>query len=132
MILLDTHAWIWWLTSSGRLSRSERDALSGAAARRQLAISAISLWEAHMLNARGRIDLPAPFPQWLVEASAPEVVSVVALDAEVVLALDELPEGFHGDPADRIIASTALCKGMALATWDKAMRRARSIEVWKP
>ena len=131
MVLLDTHAWIWWLTGSGRLSGDERSGLSESAARRQLAISAISLWEAHMLNARRRIELPVPFPQWLVEASAPEVVQVVPLDAEVILALDELPVGFHGDPADRIIAATARCKCMPLATWDKALRRSRSIQIWK-
>ena len=68
------------------------------AAKGQLAISAISLWEAHMLNARGRIELPA---------------------------------AFHGDPADRIIVATAQCRGMSLATWDKALRRLRSIEIWR-
>ena len=81
--------------------------------------------------ARRRIELPAPFPRWLVEASDPAIVQVVPLDAEVILALDELPAGFHGDPADRIIAATARCKGMPLATWDKALRRSRSIEIWK-
>lgn len=131
MVLLDTHAWIWWLTGSGRLAIAERSGLSEAASRRQLAVSAISLWEAHMLHSRGRIALPVPFPQWLLEASGPEVVQVVPLDAEVILALDELPAGFHGDPADRIIAATARCKGMPLATWDRALRRLRSIEIWK-
>ncbi len=131
MVLLDTHVWIWWLTGSGRLSRKERARLSEEADRRQLAVSAISLWEAHMLNARRRIDLPAPFPQWLVEASGPEVVQVVPLDAEVVVALDDLPASFHGDPADRIIAATARSRGMPLATWDKALRRSRSIEIWR-
>jgi len=131
MVLLDTHAWIWWLTGSGRLSTGERAGLSAAAERRQLAISAISLWEAHMLNARGRIELPSPFARWLVEASAPELVQVVPLDAEVILALDELPAGFHGDPADRIIAATARCRRMSLATWDKALRRSRALDIWK-
>ena len=131
MLLLDTHAWIWWLTGSGRLSLREREALSARASQGPLAISAISLWEAHMLHARGRIVLPAPFAQWLVEASAPDIVTVVGLDADVVLALDDLPAGLHGDPADRIIVSTALCKRMPLATWDKSLRRLRSVEIWK-
>lgn len=131
MVLLDTHAWIWWLTGSGRLAREERMGLSEAAGLRQLAISAISLWEAHMLDARGRIELQVPFPQWVVEASDPEVVQVVPLDAEVILALDELPGTFHGDPADRLIAATARCRGMTLATWDKALRRSRAIEIWR-
>lgn len=131
MILLDTHAWIWWLTGSGRLSVREHEALSAMASRGSLAISAISLWEAHMLHARGRIVLQVPFAQWLVEASAPDIVTMVSLDVDVVLALDDLPAGFHGDPADRIIVSTALCRRLPLATWDKALRRMRSVEIWK-
>ncbi len=131
MILLDTHAWVWWLARCGQLSAQERDALSAAAARRELALSAISLWEAHMLNARDRIVFPVPFARWLVEATAPDVIAVIPLGADVVLALDELPAGLHGDPADRIIAATARCKGMQLATWDKALRRSRAVEIWR-
>jgi PIN domain nuclease of toxin-antitoxin system len=131
MILLDTHVWVWWLTRSGQLSAQERHDLSAAAARHELAISAISLWEAHMLNARARISLPVPFPRWLVEATDPDAVAIIPLEADVVLALDELPAGLHGDPADRIIAATARCKGMPLATWDKALRRSRAIEIWR-
>lgn len=132
MILLDTHAWVWWLTRSGRLTEDEREALSQAAVREGLSISAISLWEAQMLNARRRITLPSPFPAWLAEASSPQVVSTIPIDTEVVLALDELPAGFHGDPADRLIAATSRSKGLPLATWDKALRRSRSIEIWRP
>jgi len=131
MILLDTHAWIWWLTRTGQLSDNERSALSAAAVRHELALSAISLWEAHMLHARDRIALPTPFARWLLEATAAEVLTIVPLEADVVLALSELPASIHGDPADRIIAATARCKGMPLATWDKALRRSRAIEIWR-
>jgi PIN domain nuclease of toxin-antitoxin system len=131
MILLDTHAWIWWLTRTGQLSDNERNALSAAAVRHELALSAISLWEAHMLHARDRIVLPTPFARWLPEATAADVVTIIPLEAEIVLALSELPASLHGDPADRIIAATARCKGMPLATWDKALRRSRAIEIWR-
>lgn len=33
--------------------------------------------------------------------------------------------------ADRIIAATARCKGVPLATWDKALRRSRAMEIWR-
>lgn len=130
-ILLDTHVWVWWLTRSGRLAEEERAALSAAAGRGELGLSAISLWEAQMLNARRRIDLPTPFGSWLVTATDPEVVTVVPLDTEVVLALDGLPASLHGDPADRLIAATARCKGLPLATHDKALRRSRSLDIWR-
>jgi PIN domain nuclease of toxin-antitoxin system len=130
-VLLDTHVWVWWLTQSGRLTRDERSALSAGAERGSLYLSAISLWEAQMLNARRRIELPAPFASWLVAASSPEIVNVVPLDAEIVIALDSLPAGLQGDPADRLIAATARCRDLPLATYDKTLRRSRAVTLWK-
>ncbi len=130
-VLLDTHVWIWWLTPGGRLLKADQDRLDQMAARSEVYLSAISLWEAQMLHARRRIELPNPFAVWVTAAADPSLVNLVPLDTDVVVALDELPEAFHGDPADRIIAATARCKGMPLATWDKALRRSRAIEIWR-
>lgn len=129
-VLLDTHVWIWWLTGRG-LPGPEQDRLDELAARSGVHISAISLWEAQMLHARRRVELPCAFATWIVSAADPALVSLVPLDPEIVVALDELPESFHGDPADRIIAATARCRGLPLATWDKALRRSRSVAIWR-
>jgi PIN domain nuclease of toxin-antitoxin system len=56
-------------------------------------------------------------------------VRVLPLDTSVILALDKLPERFHGDPADRIIVATAKAHGLELMTHDKAIRRARVVKV---
>jgi len=131
-VLLDTHAWLWWLVPGNPLPRRVRDRLDELASRSEVYLSAISLWEAQMAVSRGRVELSQPFAQWIVEATDPSLVKLVPLDVEVVIALGELPAGFHGDPADRLIASTSRCKRLPLATWDKALRRSRSIEIWRP
>jgi PIN domain nuclease of toxin-antitoxin system len=59
-VLLDTHVWVWWLTGAARLSDTERTAIDGLASDGDVRLSAISLWEAQMLHARGRLDLPVP------------------------------------------------------------------------
>jgi PIN domain nuclease of toxin-antitoxin system len=58
--------------------------------------------------------------------------AVLPLDRDVVLALDGLPPGFHGDPADRLIVATARAHALPLATRDAAIRRARVTRLWKP
>jgi PIN domain nuclease of toxin-antitoxin system len=58
-VLLDTHVWVWWLTPKPPLSTRERTALDALADRRQLFLSAISVWEAQMLHRKGRLELPA-------------------------------------------------------------------------
>lgn len=131
-VLLDTHIWIWWLTGQDRLSSRERTGLDSLAAGEPPRISAISLWEAQMLHARGRLVLERSFQTWILEASSPEIVEVVPLDVSVILALDRLPASFAGDPADRIIVATALSSGLDLATQDERIRRSDLVGVWVP
>lgn len=129
-ILLDTHVWVWWLTGGSSLSRKECSALDALAERRGLFLSAISLWEAQMLHARGRLELPVPFPEWLAEAADDRILTVIPLDIAVVLALASLPESFHGDPADRLIVATARSRKLPLATRDAAIRKSRLLKLW--
>ena len=84
-----------------------------------------------MLVAKGRLKIDAPLSHWLPTAVAAESVTLLPMDAAVILALDSLPAGFHGDPADRIIVATARAHGLPLATQDRAIRRSRAVKVWK-
>lgn len=131
-ILLDTHIWVWWLTPDSPLSGAERAGLDVLAGQRSLSVSAISLWETRMLHAKRRLETPLPFAGWLRRATDARMLSVVPLDADVVIALDALPQSFHGDPADRLIVATARAHGLALATHDAAIRRSRLVALWKP
>ena len=130
-VVLDTHIWVWWLTATSPLKPFEREALDLAAERRELHIAAISLWEAQVLHAKRRLDLPVPFAAWLTRAADPRIVSVLPLDVDVVLATDELPASFQGDPADRLIVATARAHTMHLATRDAAIRKSRTVSLWK-
>ena len=129
-VLLDSHVWIWWVTGQKNLAPAKRARLDELAeAGTPPFLSAISLWEAQMLYRKKRLTLAINFPVWLTEASDPVVVQVLPIDTSVVLALDELPDRFHGDPADRIIVATAKVHGMALMTDDKAIRKSRVVKV---
>lgn len=130
--MLDTHIWVWWLTPDARLPPAERAALDRMAAQRELCLSAISMWEAQVLHAKGRLSLPLPFADWLARATADDVLQVLPLDVDVVLALDELPVSFHGDPADRLIVATARAHALPLATHDSTIRKSRTVRLWRP
>ena len=131
-LLLDTHVWVWWLTPGSPLSDAERGAVDASAERRELFLAAISLWEAQMLYAKRRLELPLPFAQWLRQAADERVVTVLPLDAETVIALDDLPPSFHGDPADRLIVAAARVRRLPLATRDARIRRSRLVSLWRP
>lgn len=131
-ILLDTHVWIWWLLGSDQLPAKEREGLDRLASRGALRLAAVSLWETQMLHAKGRLTLTRPFDIWIRDAAAANVVQVVPLDVEVVIALDGLPASFHGDPADRLIVSTSRAHKLPLATHDAGIRKSRVTTLWRP
>lgn len=130
--LLDTHIWIWWLLGSDRLSARERQALDQLARDGNAYLSAMSLWEAQMLHSKGRLSLDRSFSLWLEQAASPEIVKLLPLDVDVVIAVDRLPPEFHGDPADRLIAATARVHDLVLATHDRTIRSSGVVPIWTP
>jgi PIN domain nuclease of toxin-antitoxin system len=131
-VLLDTHVWAWWSLGDPRLPRREHEALDQGAARRELRLCAISLWEAQMACARGRLKLEDPFEVWLRAAAAPDVIEIIPIDVRVALALNDLPASLPADPADRLIVAAARAHALPLATHDRLIRRSRATRLWKP
>ena len=84
-----------------------------------------------MLHAKRRLDIPLAFADWLEQAADERMLTVLPLDTAVILALDSLPRSFHGDPADRLIVSTARSRRLPLATHDAAIRGSRAVTLWK-
>lgn len=131
-VVLDTHMWVWWLLPVSPLPDRARASLDRAAADKGIYLPAICLWEAQMLHGKNRIELPLPFATWLRRATAPDMLTVLPLNADAVSAINELPATFHGDPADRMIVATARAHNLPLATHDKAIKKSRLVRIWRP
>ena len=67
MIVLDTHAWIWWRADPGRLSAPAADVIVAAD---RIGLSAVSVWELGMLVRLGRISLDRDVARWVRHALA--------------------------------------------------------------
>ncbi|WP_340104760.1 type II toxin-antitoxin system VapC family toxin [Rhodohalobacter sp. 8-1] len=132
MIILDTHIWLWWLLGDGNLTHRERDVLDRKAAKKELCISWVNIWETEMLERKGRIQLYPDFSSWILQATKPQIVSVLPADIKLVVAQRQLPESFHGDPADRLITATSILSGYPLATHDKRIRSSGCCRIWEP
>lgn len=130
MVLLDTHIWLWWLLGDGALTQAERNSLDELATQRRLSISWVTVWETEMLERKGRVRLEPDIQSWIEQATIPEIVTVLPVDIELVFAQRQLPESFHGDPADRLIAATSLLSGYPLATHDRKIIESEVCEIW--
>lgn len=128
MILLDTHAWVWWLSEAEKLSSRARRAIDAAT---EVGISAASCWELAMLVARQRLELDRDVLLWIQQALALPRVNLFPLSPEIAVASTRLEGGFHGDPMDRLIAATCLFYRARLVTKDDRLRRYRPLHtVW--
>lgn len=125
-LLLDTHIWLWALIEPAKLSRRVREEMRNP--ENELWLSPVSSWEALLLNARGRIRLPADLADWLAQATAP--LREAPFTHEIVLLAQQLPLP-HRDPADRFLAATAQIVGLTLVTADDRLLSLGTIRTMK-
>ena len=122
LLLLDTHVWIWLLNGEARLRNTAAlAAIEKAVPLAALRLSAISLWEIGMLEAKGRLSLPMDCLSWTTEALSAPGLSLLPLSAEIAITSSHLPGQFHGDPADRLIVASARAHNATLVTADKGI-----------
>jgi PIN domain nuclease of toxin-antitoxin system len=118
VIVLDTHAWIWWVSEPRRLGRRGRAAIE---ATDRIGIPAICCFEVAAAAARGRILLDRAPLDWIDQALAEPRVQLLPLTPAVSVKATQLG-AFHGDPADRLIVATALVEGATLVSKDRNIR----------
>jgi PIN domain nuclease of toxin-antitoxin system len=120
--VLDTHALMWWADENSKLSKKARQAATVAARRRELIASAISIFEITTLERRGRIALKIPLDEWLDSLRVLPELTIQPVTDEIAERAGAFGDVFPGDPADRIIAATALVLDVPLITADTKLR----------
>lgn len=120
LVVLDTHVWIWVVEGDrAALSADAIQAIERAAEAGAVRVSAISVWEVAMLEAKGRISLSRPVNDWVHAALHVPGVRLLPLSPEIAIESTRLPGAPHGDPADRILMASARHLGGQLATCDR-------------
>lgn len=117
MIVLDTHIWVWLVSSPDFLS-PKHTAYLEAHEQEGLGVCAISVWEVAMLIARGRLNFSLAAEDWLEQALGYPGVRLLELSPRIALKSAQLPGNFHKDPADQMIVETALVLDFPLMTMD--------------
>jgi len=128
LIVLDTHVLVNDALDPRRLSRRARAAIDEGEQAGTLACSDMSLWEIAMLMARGRLKVDADAKSFLEGLLLGRAVRVLPISPAIAV-LAQSDEFAHGDPADRIIAATALSHRAALLSADARLRKLRSLRV---
>ncbi|MBI3492670.1 MAG: type II toxin-antitoxin system VapC family toxin [Acidobacteria bacterium] len=127
MTVLDTHAWIWWVSDTTRLGKKARQRIDAA---QRIGVAAVSCFEVAAAVAKGRISLDRSPLDWLQQALALPRVELLPLTPAVAVKATQLGS-FHGDPADRLIVATTILESGTLVTRDRRLRNYAPLEtIW--
>jgi PIN domain nuclease of toxin-antitoxin system len=130
LIVLDTHAWVWWVASPERLSLSARLRIDSEAEKAPLHISSISAWEVALLVKKGRLELTMDVEEWVARSESLPDLRFIPVDNRIAVLSTNLPGELHEDPADRIITATTLVLGATLITKDGKLQDYPHLETY--
>ena len=122
MIVLDTHAWVWFVSKPEMLSHAAISAIDAARAKNAVYISSISAWEVALLVQRNRVKFTMHVRDWIQKSEQLPFLKFIPVINALAVQSVFLPKPLHDDPADRIIIATALSLGASLVTRDEKIR----------
>ena len=123
MIVLDTHALVWWASDPGQIpARARRRIKNAVESGSGIAASSISVWEIAMLVSRSRLRLTLPVDLWLASLAALPHLQFIPVGNQVVIRAAGMDDCPSRDPADRMIVATAILLGAPLITGDRRLR----------
>ena len=116
-LLLDTHAFLWWVADSRRLSATAHKLIADET--NSLFVSAASAWEIATKHRIGKLPEAADLAlnvAGAIRGQGFEELPITVADAE---RSGRLP-GPHSDPFDRMLIAQAVSRELALVSNDRA------------
>ncbi|MCY3707109.1 MAG: type II toxin-antitoxin system VapC family toxin [Gammaproteobacteria bacterium] len=126
-VLLDTHAFLWWIADSGRLSVAARQVIADEA--NDIAVSAASAWEIATKYRIGKLPGAEPVALDVARAISAQGFGHLPISVGDAERAGRLP-GPHRDPFDRMLAAQALARDLAVVSADAALDAYGIRRIW--
>ena len=131
MILLDTHALIWYLTQPEKMSKAGTQAVDAGFAGQGVGIVDITLWEVAMLAQKKRVVFTKDVQEWLQDLALLPHFRCLPISASIAVLSTRLPGRFHQDPVDRLLVAASIYLGAPLVTKDVRIQRYSHVQtIW--
>ena len=131
MILMDTCAIIWDALEASKLSDKAISAIERADKHNALIISDISIWEISILIKKKRLEVDSTATIFLNLFLQSRNISVQPISPEIAELSVNFDNSINNDPADRLIAATAIINNARLVTSDKNLRASELLDtIW--
>ncbi|MBW1867972.1 MAG: type II toxin-antitoxin system VapC family toxin [Deltaproteobacteria bacterium] len=118
-ILLDTHCWLWWITTPEKLGPESQQLIMDG--RNEIFLSAASSWEIAIKYALAKLPLPEAPEKFIPPRLVRDAIRPLPINHTHALHVASLPL-HHRDPFDRLLISQAQMEGLPIMTVDKQFK----------
>ena len=126
-VIVDTHAFLWWINDDPQLSPSVRDIMGSA--ENALYLSAASGWEIAIKYQLGKLELPSEPESFVIEEILNNRFRSLPIELRHALHTYSLPL-LHRDPFDRVLIAQSQLENMPILTIDRAIRQYGVEVIW--
>ena len=126
-VLLDTHAFLWWVADSPKLSSDAREIIANE--QNEPIFSAVSAWEIAIKVGTGKLELPDSPEKFVTEQISRNALEVLPVHLRHALGVNVLPD-HHRDPFDRLLIAQAMTENVAILTADPVIMKYSIQAVW--
>jgi PIN domain nuclease of toxin-antitoxin system len=126
-LLLDTHAFLWWVEGAPALGRRARAEVSNPD--NEVFVSIASCWELAIKLSLGKLRLAQSLERFIPEQLTRNGFVLLGVEFRHVARVADLPF-HHRDPFDRVLVAQALQDELAIVSADRVFRKYGVTVVW--
>lgn len=125
--LIDTNAFLWFVSGSDRLSDTAREYMIDF--NNDLVLSTASLWEIAIKTSLGKLELLSPFDQLIPSQLEKNAIDILSIELDHIFAITNL-EFHHRDPFDRLIIAQGITEQIPIITSDATFSKYPVEVIW--
>lgn len=126
-VLLDTHAFLWWIMDNPRLSARASNII--AAPETIVYVSAATAWEISVKSQIGKLSLTQPVKQYIPTQMTTNGFLDLPITVDHALHIHSLPL-HHRDPFDRMLVAQSQLEEMPILSADPLLSRYTVDVIW--
>jgi PIN domain nuclease of toxin-antitoxin system len=112
-VLLDTHAFLWWVIDDSQLSDTAKAVIADPI--NTIYFSVVSAWEIIIKERTGKLSLPEPPETYIPSRLASNRLGTLTVEMQHVLKIASLPD-HHRDPFVRLLIAQSQIENIPLLT----------------
>lgn len=118
-LLLDTHAFLWWVADAPELTPAARHAIADM--NNECYLSLASCWELSIKSSLGKLRLTSPVERFVSEQITANGFTLLNIELRHAAKVEKLPF-HHRDPFDRLLIAQAISEKLVIVSADRVFR----------